>query len=111
MTNISSYIKNGCGKCSLETKLFRKWIRDTIQEDRIYHIKQHQTFYREIIECELLNFRGVKNGYHQDFQHLIVYIHFFHKMATLMYSFMPDKLQTRKKFFSDFSYGKTLLYP
>ena len=75
--------KRRCRKCSLETKLFTKQSRDTLQKDHIYHTKQYQTFYRKI-KCDLLNFRVVKNGYHQDFQYLVVYIHFFHKMATLM---------------------------
>ena len=45
-------------------------------KDHIYYTKQYQTFYRKI-KCDLLNFRWVKNGYHQDFQYLIVYFHFF----------------------------------
>ena len=36
----------------------------------------YQTFYRKI-KCNLLNFRRVKNGYHQDFQYLMASIHFF----------------------------------
>ena len=40
--------------------------RNTIQKDHIYHTRQCQTFCRKI-KCDLLNFRGVKNGYHQDF--------------------------------------------
>ena len=64
---------------------------DTIQKD-------YQTFYRKI-KCNLLNFRGVQNGYHQDFQYLMVSIPFFHEAATLMQSYMPDKLQSRKKIF------------
>ena len=47
----------------------------------------------------LLNFKGIQNGYHQDFQYLMVSIHFFHEAATLMQSHMPDKLQSRKIFF------------
>ena len=50
----------------------------TIQKYHIYHIKQYQTFYRKF-KCDLLNFREVKNGYHQDFQHLMVSNHFFVK--------------------------------
>ena len=52
------------------------------------HSKQYQTFYRKIKD-DLLNFREVKNGYHQDFQYLIVSIHFFYEMATLKQTFMP----------------------
>ena len=77
------FYKKRCGKCFLETKLFIKQSRDTIQKDHIYHTKQYQTFYRKI-KCDLLSFRGVKNGCHQDFQCLMVSIHFFHKMTTLM---------------------------
>ena len=32
----------------------------------------------------------------------MVFIHFLHQMATLMLSFMPDKLQSGKFFFSIF---------
>ena len=39
---------------------------------------------KHLIKCDLLNFRGVKNEYHLDFQYLMVSIHFFHNMATLM---------------------------
>ena len=63
-----------CGKCSLEIKLSI----DIIQKDHIYHTKQYQTFYRKI-KCDL-NFGGVQNGYHQDFQYLMVSIHFFFSM-------------------------------
>ena len=58
-------------------------MRDTIQKDHIDHTKQYQTFYTKI-KRDVLNFRLVKNGYHQDFQCLIVSIHRFLKMATLM---------------------------
>ena len=64
---------------------------DTIQKD-------YQTFYRHI-KCDLLNFRGVQNEYHQDFPYLMVSIHFFHEAATLMQSYVPDKLQSQKKKF------------
>ena len=50
------------GKCSSETKLFTKKRRNTIEKDHIYRTKQYLTFYRKI-GCDLLNFRGVKNGY------------------------------------------------
>ena len=53
----------------------------TIQKDHIYHTKQYQTFYRKI-KCDLLNFRGVQNGYHQYFQYYIVSIHIFHEVAS-----------------------------
>ena len=69
--------KSRCGKCAPETKLSTKQSRDAIQ--KYYHTKQYPTFYKKI-KCDLLNFREVKNEYHQD----IVHIHFFHKMATLM---------------------------
>ena len=32
--------------------------------------------------------------YYQDFQYLMVSIHFFHEVAMLMLSFMCDKLQS-----------------
>ena len=67
---------------------------DTIQKD-------YQTFYTQI-KCDSLNFRGVQNGYHQDFQYLMVSVHFFHEAATLMQSYMPDKLQSQKKVFLKF---------
>ena len=51
-----------------------------MQKDHIYHTKHYQTFYRKI-KCDLLDFRGIKNGYHKDFWYLIVSIHFVHKMA------------------------------
>ena len=49
----------------------------------IHHTKQYQAFYRKI-KCDLLNFRGVQNGYHQDSQYLIVSIYFFDVVAMLM---------------------------
>ena len=55
------FYKSRCGKCSPETKLLTKLSRDTVQKDHIYHTKQYQTFYRKI-KCDLLNFKGVKNG-------------------------------------------------
>ena len=77
------FYKSRYGKCSPETKLFKKYSRDAIQKDHVYQTKQSQTFYRNI-KYELLNFREVKNGYHQNFQYLMVSIHFFHKMVTLI---------------------------
>ena len=56
---------------------------DALQKDHISHTKQCQTFYRKI-KCDLLNFRGVQNEYHQHFQYLIASIHIFHEAATLM---------------------------
>ena len=92
------FYKSRCGKCSPGTKLFTKKGRDAIQKDQIYHTKQYQIFYRKI-KWDFLNLRGVEDGYHQDFQYLMVSIHFFHKMATLMKSFMPNKLQSRKNIY------------
>ena len=43
--------------------------------NHIYHTKQNQTFYRNI-KYDLLNFRGVNNGYHRDFQYLMVSVLF-----------------------------------
>ena len=69
------------------------------------------------IKCDLLNFRNgkkwdfQKKWHHRDFQYFMFSVQFFHKIATLMQSFMPAKLQSRKKKISDFSDGKTLLYP
>ena len=57
--------------------------RDTIQKDHIYHTKQYQTFYRKI-KCDLLNFRGVTNGYKFTSGFSVsdgFYSFFFHKMA------------------------------
>ena len=33
----------------------------------IYYSKEYQSFYMKI-KCDLLNFRGVQTGYHQDFE-------------------------------------------
>ena len=44
---------------------------EATQKDDIFHTKQCQTFYRKM-KCDLLNFRGVKSGYHLDFQYLMV---------------------------------------
>ena len=52
-------------------------------KSHIYSTKQNQTFYRKI-KCALLNFRGMQSDYHQNFQYLMVSIHFFHEEATLM---------------------------
>ena len=58
------FYKSRCNKCSPETKLFTKQSRDTIQKDNIYHTKQYQIFFTpRKIKGDLLNFRGVKNGY------------------------------------------------
>ena len=58
--------KSSCSKSSPENKLFTKKSTDTIQKHHTYHTKQYQTFYRKV-KCDLVNFRGVQNGYHQDF--------------------------------------------
>ena len=55
------FYKSKCGKYSPETKLYTKYSKDTIQEDHLYHTKQYQTFYKKI-KCDLLYFRGAKNG-------------------------------------------------
>ena len=55
---------------------------ETIQKDHIYHTKQCQTFCRKI-KCDLLKFRVVQNGYHQDFQYLMVSVHISYEVATL----------------------------
>ena len=81
MTNISFFIKVGAVNVLLKLNYLQS--RDTIQKDHIYHTMEYQTFYRKI-KCDLLDFRGVKNGYRQDFHYFMVSIHFFHKMATLM---------------------------
>ena len=54
-----------------------------MQKDHVYHYKQYQTFYKKI-KCALLIFRRGQDGYHQDFQYLMVSIHFFHEVPTLM---------------------------
>ena len=56
---------------------------DTVQKEHVSQTKQYQTFYREI-KCDLLNFRGVRNGYYQHFQNMIASIHIFHEVARLM---------------------------
>ena len=76
---------------------------DTIQKD-------YQTFYGKI-KCNLLNFRGLQIGYHQDFQYLMVSIPYFHEAATLMQSYMPDKLQSQKKIFFKFFWWKDITIP
>ena len=54
------------------------------QRDHIFHTKQYQAIYRKI-KYNLLIFRGVQNGYHQDFQYLMVSIFFFFpEVAMLM---------------------------
>ena len=75
MTNISYFIKVGAANGLLKLNYLQS-IVETIQKDHIYHMKQYQTFYRKI-RYDLLNFRGVKKGYRQDFQDLTVSIHFF----------------------------------
>ena len=45
-----------------------------------------KTFYRKI-KCDLLNFGGVQNGYHQDFHYLIVSIKFFSLSANAYIKF------------------------
>ena len=73
------FYESRCGKYSLEIKLFL-WNRvrlDTIQKGHLSH-KQYEILYRKI-KCDLLNFRGVQYGYHQDFQYLMVSIHSFMK--------------------------------
>ena len=54
-----------------------------MQKGRIYHNKQYEKSYRKI-KCDLLSFRGIENGDHQDFQYLTVSIYRFHIVATLM---------------------------
>ena len=80
MTNISFFIKVGAAK--VLPKLDYLQSRDTIQKDIIFITKSNIKHFIE--RCNLLNFRGVKNGYRQDFQYLMASIHFFLKMATLM---------------------------
>ena len=61
----------------LQSRVYR------IQKNHIYHTKQYQTFYRKI-KCGLLHFRVVQNRYHQNFQYLMVSIHFFQEVTTLL---------------------------
>ena len=72
------FYKSGCSKCSSEIKLITKYDKDTIQKDQIHYTKQYQTFYTKI-KNDLLNFRGIKNEHHQDFQYKMVSIQFFLK--------------------------------
>ena len=95
ITHSNGYIKNdkyfffyksrSC-KCSPETKLLEKQYRKiiVITQSNIKHF----------IKRSSVIFGRVKNGYHQDFQCFMVSIHFFHKMATLIKSFMSDKLES-----------------
>ena len=76
MTNLSFFIAIGGANVLLKLNYLKS--RDTIQKDHIYSTKQYQTFYRKI-KCDLVNFIGVKYGYHQDFQYLMVSIQFFIK--------------------------------
>ena len=62
-----------------------------IQKDHIYNAKEYQTF-------NFLNFRGVQNGYHQDFQYLMVSVTFFHEVAMLMQSLCLINCNTLKIF-------------
>ena len=86
----SFFMKVGAANVLLKLNYLQSRV-DTIQKD-------YQTFYRKI-KCILLNFRGVQNGYDQDFQYLMISIPFFHEAATLMQSYLPDKLESRKKIF------------
>ena len=40
-----------------------------------------------------------------------VSIHFFHEVAKLMWSFMPDKFESRKIIFFDFFWWKDITIP
>ena len=54
------FIKVGAANVFLKLNYLQRRV-DTIQQDHISHTKQYQTFYRKMT-CNLLNFRGVKNG-------------------------------------------------
>ena len=56
-----------------------------MQKDHFHHSKECQAFCRNV-KCDLLNSRGVQNGYHQDFQYLMVSIHFFHEANVKFYA-------------------------
>ena len=75
MTNISFFTKVGAANVLLKINYLQSTVETHYTETIIYHTKQYQTFYRKI-KCDLLNFRGAKNGYYQDFQCLMVSIHF-----------------------------------
>ena len=83
MTNISLFIKVGAANVLLKLNYLQSRVETQYRKIIFIILKQYQTFYRKI-KRDLLNFRGGKNEYHQDFQYLMVSIHFFHKMATLM---------------------------
>ena len=55
------FIKEDAAKVLLKLNCLLSKV-DTIEKDHIYHTKQYPTFYRKT-KCELLNFRGVQNGY------------------------------------------------
>ena len=76
------FCKSRRGKSSLEIKLFIKQSRHNAERSYL-SLLSYQTFYGGI-EYDLLNVRGAQNEYHQDFQYLIVSIHYFHKVATLL---------------------------
>ena len=48
------------------------------------HYIQHAFMPTSRIKSDLLNFSGLQNGYHQDFQYLMVSIHLFHEGTTLL---------------------------
>ena len=83
MTNISFFINVDAANVLLKLNYLQSKVGIQYREIIFINTKQYQTFHRKI-KCDLLNFGGVKNGYNQDFQYLMVSIHVFHKMATLM---------------------------
>ena len=76
------FCKSRRGKSSLEIKLLIKQSRHNAERSYLSHLS-YQTFYGGI-KYDLLNVRGAQNEYHQDFQYLIVSIHYFHKVITLL---------------------------
>ena len=75
------FYKSRCGKCSLKIKLFIKYSSHNTERPHLLH--QAISNILRNIKRDLLNFRAVQNGYRQDFQYLMVSIHFFLQAATL----------------------------
>ena len=86
------FIKVGAASVVLKLNYLQSRI-DTVKKGHICHTKQYQTFYREI-KCDFLNIRGVPKR----LSIFDPFYSFFHQVATLMESFIVDKLQSRRNF-------------
>ena len=83
MTNIYFFIKEGAANVLLKLNYLQSRAK-TQYRKIIFITPSNIKHFTKKIKSDLLNFRGVKNGSHLDFQYLMVSIHFFHKMETLM---------------------------